>query len=145
MAALFTMGCFLRAAADTQIRVAVPADVSRAATARMAGDGAAPGAILILDGVEMGAGEGFTFAVLAPASAPNSTPTVLAVTGMVGRPQAVPAAPVTKVKLVVPLNERANQILAGKTTVTLTLQIKDSNRPALRVDKAFFSTSDKPD
>ena len=126
---------------ETTIRVAVPREVSAAAQARMAGDAQAPMSILILEGLQVGDGEGLTFKVLGPASPSSSTPPpVLAVTGVVGHRQQVPAVPVRKMKLVVPLNERANPLLAGKDEVTLTLQIQnDPGRAPIHVDRAYFS------
>lgn len=132
--AFVSVACALGAASDTQIRVDVPEEISRGGHA-----------ILILDDLETGEGEGFTFSVLAPAPDANSPARILAVTGIVGRRQQVLAAPMHKIKLVVPLNEKASDVLAGQKTIVLTLQLKDPGRPPLRVGKAFFSTSAKPD
>src|SRR4051812_38530496 len=102
--AAINLGCLLRADADTQLVVPVPVQVSRAAAATLAGDTDTARPILILDGVEVGQGEGVTFSVLSPSADPSKPPTVLAVTGIVGRSQTTPAEPLTKMKLVVPLN-----------------------------------------
>src|SRR4051794_17112577 len=98
---------------DTRIRVPVPREVSRAAAASLTLNNDAPGPILILHGVEVGKGEGLTFSVLATPADPKSPPTVLAVTGLVGRAQASPAPPLRKMQLVVPLNAHANEVIAG--------------------------------
>jgi hypothetical protein len=143
--AAITLACVLIADADTRIVVAVPERVSRDAAARLAGDTDAPAPILILDGVEVAQGEGLTFSVLSVSPDKSTPPTVLAVTGVVGTSQAVPAEPHRKLKLVVPLNERASAVLAGKTSVTLTLRLKNETRPPLRVERAYFSTAERPD
>jgi len=125
---------------DTRIRVPVPPGVARAAAARLTVDANAPGPVLILHGVEVGQGEGFTVSILAAPAEGQGKPILLAVTGVVGRSQASPTKPLMKMQLVVPLNARANEVIAGKTTVTLTLRLKNPARGPLRVDKATFST-----
>jgi len=130
---------------DTRIRVPVPREVSRAAAARLTLDANAAGPILILHGLEVGSGEGLTFSVLAAPSDGKSRPIVLAVTGVHGRSQASPAKPLTKMQLVVPLNARANEVIAGKTAVTLTLRLKNPARGPLRIDRATFSTDPQSD
>src|SRR5262249_13578532 len=107
-------------------------------------DATAAAPILILDGVEVGQGEGVTISVLSAPPDQSTPPLVLAVTGVVGRSQSVPVEPLSKMKLVVPLNERAAGVLAGKSSVTLTLRLKNANRPPLRVERAYFSTADRP-
>ena len=125
--------------ADTRIRVTVPREVARAAKVNAISDATAPGPILVLEDVEVGAGEGLTFSVLAPSPVPQQPPIVLAVTGVVGKSQDVPAPPLTKMQIVVPLNARANEVLAGKAAVTLTLRLKHATRGPLRVRAATLS------
>jgi hypothetical protein len=67
------------------------------------------------------------------------------VTGVVGKSQDAPAHPMTKMQIVVPLNSHANEVVADKTAVTLTLRLKHPERGPLRVASAKFSpASDKP-
>jgi hypothetical protein len=142
--ALLGLGWGHEKSGDTRIRVLVPADVSRAAAANLTLNTKAPGPILTLDGVEVGKGEGLTFSVLATSADPHVPPTVLAVTGIVGKSGA-PTQPLTKMQLVVPLNAHANEVVAGKTAVTLTLRLKNPARGPLRVGKATFSTVPRKD
>jgi hypothetical protein len=146
-AAIASLGfaCVLNADADTRLVVRIPDEVARSAAAKLAGDGEATGPILVLEGVEVGQGEGLTVTVLAPARDPSDAPIVLAVTGIVGRSQTAPVEPLTKMKLVVPLNDRAPAFIAGKTSVTLTLRLRNATRPPLRVERAYFSTAEQPD
>jgi hypothetical protein len=139
--ALLGLGWGHEKSGDTRIRVLVPADVSRAAARNLTLDTRAPGPILTLDGVEVGKGEGLTFSVLATSADPHVPPTVLAVTGLVGTSHGAPAQPLTKVIMVVPLNAHANEVVAGKTAVTLTLRLKNPARGPLRVRKATLSTA----
>jgi hypothetical protein len=125
---------------DTRIRVPVPREISRAAEARLVLSDNVRGPILILHGLEVGSGEGISFSVLAMPSDEKGKPIVLAVTGVQGRSQESPAKPLTKMQLVVPLNARANAVIAGKTAVTLTLRLKNPARGPLRIDRATFST-----
>ncbi len=129
-------------AADTTLRVIVPHDVSAQAARRAAGDPTASPAVLILEGVELGEGEGVTIRVRGP-SAPGSSAKgpIVAVTGMVGRAQRSPQPPLQKVTLAVPLNERGTQLLVGRTEVVLSVEVTNSpGRPPLRVGRAFFET-----
>lgn len=130
---------------DTRIRVTVPPEVARAATAKAISDPKAPGPVLVLEDVEVGAGEGVTFSVLAPSTDPDVPPLVLAVSGLAGRSQETPAQPLSKMRMIVPLNSRANEVLAGKSVVTLTLRLKNPRRSPLRVGSASLSiAADKP-
>jgi hypothetical protein len=142
--AVISLACVLQGDADTQVVVAVPDQISRAAAAQLAGGNAA-NPILILDDVEVGQGEGLTFSVLSTPADSSTPPAVLATTGVVGKSQGVPAEPVMKMKLVVPLNERAAAVLAGQTSVTLTLRLKNAaTHPPLHIARAYFSTTDQP-
>jgi hypothetical protein len=138
--ALLGLGWLPDESGDTRVRVTVPREVSRAAEAKLTLNTDGPGPILILHGVEVGAGEGMTFSVLAMPADGKGKPIVLAVTGVAGRSQESPAKPLTKMRLVVPLNSRANEVVAGKAAVTLTLRLKNPTRGPLRVDRATFST-----
>src|SRR4051794_40280544 len=88
---------------ETRIRVPVPPTVSRTAAARLTLDANAPGLVLILHGVAVGQGEGFTVSILAAPADGQGKPIVLAVTGLVGRSQESPVKPLMKMQLVVPL------------------------------------------
>jgi hypothetical protein len=143
--ALLGLGWLHDESGDTRIRVTVPREVSRAAEARLTLDDHTRGPILILHGLEVGAGEGLTFSVLAMPSDGKGKPIVLAVTGVAGRSQESPKKPLTRMELVVPLNARANDVIAGKTAVTLTLRVKNPARGPLRVERATFSPDSKPE
>lgn len=125
--------------AETAVRVSVPKEVAAQAAARARGDAAAPAPVLILEGVELGRGEGLTFDVLGPADRRKSgARPVLAVTGLVGEPQKVLVEPRQIMTLVVPLNDRALPLLAGKSEIALTIHVEDAGRPRLRFKRAFF-------
>jgi hypothetical protein len=94
--------------------------------------------VLILEGVQLGEGEGVTIRVRGP-SEPGASGPIVAVTSMVGRAQRSPRPPLQKVTLAVPLNERGTKLLAGRREVTLTLEVTNSpGRPPLAVARAFF-------
>src|SRR5262249_28168240 len=130
---------------ETTVHLTVPKTVAAWAARRAAGDTQAPVPILILEGVELGDAEGITIQVLGPSEPGMAAPgPVLAVTSMVGRPQKTPQSPLHKTTLAVPLNDRAAQLLAGRSDVTLTLQvIKSPGRPALKIERAFFQEPDR--
>ena len=123
---------------ETTLHLTVPVEVAARAARRSAGDATTSPPILILEGVEVGDDEGLTISVLGPAE-PGSSGPVLAVTGLVGRPQTSPRAPLRKMTLAVPLNDRAAKLLVGRSDVVLTLRVTNSpGRPALKIDRAFF-------
>lgn len=92
----------------------------------------------------MGQGEGLTIEVVGPPEPGSSGPgPVLAVAAMVGLPQKEPVAPLQRMTLAVPLNEKASRLLAGKNEVRLTLQVEDSpGRPPLKFERAYFDTGE---
>lgn len=134
--------CAARPDAETTIRLTVPKQVAADAASRAAGNAAAPPPILMLEDLEVGDGEGLTIQVLGPAEPGSSKPRpVLGVAATVGSPQKDPKAPLRRLTLSVPLNEKASRLLAGKSEVSLTLQIEDSpGRPPLKFKRAYFET-----
>lgn len=134
--------CASEPAAPTTVRLAVPTRVADEAAARAHGDASAPSPVLILEDLEVGAGEALKIKVLAPsAPGPSGPGEILGVAAMVGTPRPVPAAPLRRVNLAVPLNELASRLLAGKTAVTLVLAVEGgSGRPPLTFKRAYFDT-----
>jgi hypothetical protein len=128
------------AGGETTLRLTVPKEVATHAALRAAGDSGAPPPILILEGVELGHGEGFTIKVLGPPEPGSSEPSpILAVAGMVGDRQKTPMPPLQEVTLAVPLNDRASRLLVGRSEITLTLKVTNSpGRPPLKLARAFF-------
>jgi hypothetical protein len=115
---------------DTEVRLSVPA--------KLAGDETAT-PVLVLERVEIGAGEGMTIEVLGPPDPETGERALLAVSGSVGASQKELAEPREYPTLVVPLNETASRLLAGKREITLTLRLRDSpGRAPLKVERAYF-------
>ena len=132
--------------AQVTIRLEVPKQVAAQAASRAAGNAAAPAPILMLEDLELGAGEGIEILVLGPAEpadragSPRPRP-LLGTAGMVGERQARPAAPFERMTLAVALNDEASRLLAGRRSVTLTLQVDGSpGRPPLKFKRAYFDT-----
>ncbi|HEV8582510.1 MAG TPA: hypothetical protein VGX68_25880 [Thermoanaerobaculia bacterium] len=136
--------CAARPDAETTIRLAVPKQVAAEAAARASGNAAAPPPVLMLENLEVGAGEGLTIQVLGPAEPGSSKPRpVLGVAATVGSPQRVPKAPLRRLTLAVPLNDKASRLLAGKSEVSLTLQVEESpGRPPLKFKRAYFEAGE---
>jgi hypothetical protein len=127
-----------------KIEVEVPPGVAADAAARAGGNAAAPSPVLMLEGLELGYGEGLTLRVLAPPAAAGGVPEILAVSGLVGEPQRSPAAPLQHLTLAVPLNLKASRLLAGKRKIVLILEIEDDpGRPPLKFKRAYFDTGEK--
>jgi hypothetical protein len=122
---------------DTTVEVAVPQQVSALAGARISGTDA-PVPILVLDGVELGKGEGITIRVFGPAEDGSKEGTLIGAAGMVGHRQKSLAEPFQKVTLTVPLNDRALKFLADRKQVKLTMKVDTPGRPALKVDRVYF-------
>jgi hypothetical protein len=123
---------------EFRFHLEVPSQVAEAAARRAAGDAQAPPPILMLQGLETGANESLTIRVLG-----ESGP-VLAVTGLVGTPGATEnSAPLQKTNLPVPLNDRAAKLLAGKSEITLVLQVESNKAPrkSLKIDRVFFKSN----
>jgi hypothetical protein len=131
-----TMTC---AAAEQSVRVAIPREVAAQAAARAHGDAYAPLPVLVLEDVAIGRGEGMTLNVFGPADRRTKRRPLLAVTGLVGAgSDGIPSGPAQAMTLVIPLNDRAVPLVAGKKTITLTLQIENGRRPPLQFRRAFF-------
>jgi hypothetical protein len=146
MAALFGVVAFAGGGGtDTTVKLTVPKSVAAHAALRAAGGAKASPPILILEGVEIGEGEGITIRVLGPSpgGASKSAP-VLGSASMVGQPQKVPKPPLRKTTLVVPLNDKAVQFLAGRSEIILTLRVINSaGRAPLKIDRIFFQEPDR--
>ncbi|HJU63460.1 MAG TPA: hypothetical protein VJ864_15565 [Candidatus Binatia bacterium] len=130
---------------DTTVKLTVPKSVAAHAALRAAGDSKVSPPILILEGVELGEGEGITIRVLGPAAtgAAKSAP-VLGSASMVGHPQKVPKRPLRKTTLTVPLNDRAVELLAGRSEIILTLRVTNSpGRAPLKIERVFFQEPDR--
>ena len=112
----------------TKLRLDVPERVANAS--------ATP--ILILEGVEIGAGEGMTIEVLGPGDPRTNERPTLAISGLVGAPQRELAEPREQMDLVIPLNETAARLLAGRTEITLTVRLRSPGREPLKIRRAFF-------
>jgi hypothetical protein len=111
--------------------------VADRAARRAAGDARTPPPVLILQGLVTGANESLTIRVFAD----SNTGPLLAETGMVGAPSATEnSAPLQKTNLPVPLNDQATKLLAGKSEITLVLQVDSSKSPrkSLKIDRVFF-------
>jgi hypothetical protein len=132
--------CAAQPSAETTVRLKVPKQVAAQQTARAAGNASAPSPVLMLEDVEVGADEGLTIQILGPAKPGSSEPRpVLGVAATVGQPQKVLKGPVRRMTLAVPLNDKASRLLAGKSEVTLVLQVEDSaGRPPLKFKRAYF-------
>jgi len=118
--------CASQATDMTVLRVTVPAAT-----------GATP--VLMLENVEIGAGEGMTIEVLGPPDPETKERAILAVSGLVGATQKELAEPRERMTLAIPLNEKGARLLEGKAEVTLTLRLRDSpGREKLKVGRAYL-------
>ncbi len=131
-------------AARIKIPLTVPKRVAAEAASRAAGNAAAPSPVLMLEDVEVGAGEGLSILVLGPPEPGTSRPgPMLGVASTVGRPQKVPAAPLRHMTLAVPLNDQGSRLLAGKSQVNLVLELDNSpGRTPLKFKRAYFDTGE---
>jgi hypothetical protein len=139
-AAMIGVMAFAGGGSETTVQVSVPKSVAAQATRRATGDAKAPPPILILEGVELGEGEGITIRVLGPSAAGSFVPApVLGSASMVGQAQKVPKPPLRKTTLAIPLNDRAVELLAGRSEIVLTLRVTNSpGRTRLKVERVFF-------
>jgi hypothetical protein len=143
-AALAAVVAFAEGGSET-VRLTVPKSVAAHAALRAAGDPKVSPPILILEGVELGEDEGITIRVLGPSAASSSIPApVLGTASMVGHPQKVPKPPLRKTTLAIPLNDRAVELLAGRSEIVLTLRVTNSpGRARLKIERIFFQESDR--
>src|ERR1700686_626123 len=102
---------------ETTIRLAVPKQVAAEAAARASGHASASAPVLMLEGLEVIAGERMTIEVLGPPDPKSKARPLLAVSGLVGSGPGGEAAPVETMDLVVPLNDRASRLLANRDEV----------------------------
>lgn len=140
---LAVIGACMCAADDDAIvtvSVTVPKPVAAQAGARLAGDTHAPTPILMLQDLEVGAGEGLTVHVLGPREPGSGKPgTLLAVASLVGSRQRSLAEPRKRMTMAVPLNDEGTRLVKGHSEVVLTLQVLGSpGRPALKFTRAYF-------
>jgi hypothetical protein len=119
----------------------VPKQVADHAARRVAGDAQAPPPILMLQGLETGANESLTIHVLGESLVVGKSGPELAVTGLVGSPDATERSlPLQKTNLPVPLNDDAAKLLAGRSEITLILHVESNKTPRknLKIDRVFF-------
>jgi hypothetical protein len=139
---LVSMACVMASpdkGADSTLQLVVPKEVAADASRRAAGDMKAASPILVLEGMEW-TGNSLRIKVLGPSTPGSEEPAaVLAVTGLVGtRGDGADNAP-QKMDLVIPLNAKGSQILAGRTKVTLTLRLDNGQgQSSLKLERAYF-------
>jgi hypothetical protein len=145
VAAASVLMCAAQPDTRTTIRLTVPREVSAQAESRAAGNASSPPPILVLEGVEIGNEEGLTILVLGPEAASGKPRPILGQAATVGLPQEIPKEPLQKMTLAVPLNDTASRLLAGKSTVSLTLALEGSpGRPPLKLQRAYFDPGEPP-
>jgi hypothetical protein len=93
--------------------------------------------VLMLENLEVKAGERMTIEVLGPPDAKTKKQPVLAVSGLVGTGGSTDNAPTEKMDMVIPLNEKAAPLMAGRGEVTLTLRLR-YGRHRLKFQRAYF-------
>jgi hypothetical protein len=94
--------------------------------------------ILMLQGLEIGANEGFSIRVLGPAVAGGERP-VFGVAAIEGERQGAPKEPRQKMDLAIPLNVRAREALSAGREVSLGLEIRGNpEHKPLKVDRVYF-------
>ena len=79
---------------------------------------------LMLEDLEVKAGERMTIEVPGPPDAKSRARPLLAVSGLVGTGGSTENAPMEKMELVIPLNEKAAPLMASRGEVTLTLRLR---------------------
>src|SRR5579884_1590844 len=123
--------CGANAENELRLHVSVPNDLSAQANSRSS----VP--VLMLQGLEFGAKEGFKIEVLAEDSNSPGTPIVLGTSALVGHPQSTPQPPLQKIDLPIPLNEKGTQFLACKSEVNLIVRFErtGAGRPPIKVDR----------
>jgi len=127
-ASLVTLMCAAAAPHfETTIRLTVPKN-------------AASAPVLMLEGLEVVAGERMTIEVLGPPDPKTKVQPVLAVSGLVGSNQRTGAAPVETMDLVIPLNDRASRLLAQREEITLTLRLRNGRHP-LKWKRAYLTSA----
>jgi len=124
---------------ETTIELAVPKPVAAEASIRASGDASATAPVLMLEGVEVIAGERMTIEVLGPADAKTKKRPILAVSGIVGSGKPPADAPKQTMDLIVPLNEKAARFIAKSETIKLTLRLRNGSHP-LKLKRAYFAT-----
>lgn len=148
--ALVSLGLLMCAAhhgdgSGTTVTLQVPERVAAQAAARSAGEASAPAPILVLENVELPAGEALSIVVHGPPE-PGSTRTgpELGRASMVGSHEKDPSAPPQRMTLVVPLGDEALRLLAGKREVTLTLKVEDGRgRSVPAFERAYFDRGEE--
>jgi hypothetical protein len=126
------------AAGDMKIELPVPEELATQSARRAAGEADVPTPILVLEGFEWH-GATLRLRVLGPAA--KEPAPVLAITGLTGSSRTPSDAPVRKMDLVIPLNARSVEILAGKKSVTLTLSPDKGQASPLIFRRAYFRTA----
>jgi len=127
---------------ETKLHLVVPKILSEQAARRLAGEADAPSPVLILEGVQVVMNQGLTIDVLGEPKRGSSRPgPLLAVAGVVAQepPESANSA-VHKITITVPLNEKAAELLARQSQVTLTLKVEGEGK--IKLDRAYFDTKE---
>jgi hypothetical protein len=93
--------------------------------------------VLMLEDLEVKAGERMTIEVLGPPDAKTKKQPVLAVSGLVGTGGSTENAPAEKMDIVIPLNDKAAPLMANRGEVTLTLRLRYGHHK-LEFRRAYF-------
>jgi hypothetical protein len=127
---------------ETRLHLVVPKILSEQAARRLAGESDAPPPILILEGVQVVMNRGLTIDVLGePKRGSSRTGPLLAVAGVVAQePPESPNSTVHKINITVPLNDKAAELLAKQSQVTLTLKVEGEGK--IKLDRAYFDTTE---
>src|SRR5579862_1212917 len=106
------------AQSEFRFRVKIPKAIAVQEASRLAGNDQVPPPILMLQGLENPANQGMTIEVRAePQRGVEESAPVLAVTGLVGEPNAAPGSSPGEIVLPVPLNEAAAKFLANRSEI----------------------------
>ncbi len=129
-------------AGETKLHLVVPKILSEQAVRRLAGDSDTPSPVLVLEGVQVVMNRGLTIDVLGEPKRGSSRPgPLLAIAGVVAQqPPESPNSTVHKINLTVPLNEKAAELLARQSEVTLTLKLEGEGK--IKLDRAYFQTQE---
>ncbi len=128
-------------AASLAMLMCAAAEPRRATTLRLTvPKHAASAPVLMLEGLEVVAGERMTIEVLGPPDPQTKAQPVLAVSGLVGSNQRTGAAPIETMNLVVPLNDKASRLLSNSEEITLTLRLRSGRHP-LKWKRAYLMSA----
>lgn len=128
------------AGSEFRFKVAVPKEVSALAESRLAANSQTPPPVLVLQGLESPLNEGANIQVLGEPQPGAKERPVLGVAGLVGSPSASAGTSSEKINILVPLNDEAARLLAGKSEINLVLRVEGdrSQGKNFKVDRVFF-------